>query len=154
MLGRTYDSEVCSIARSLEVIGERWTLLIIRNALFADVTRFGDFQRRLGIATNVLTARLDGLVAAGVMERSHTASSAEYLLTEKGRDLSGVLVALTDWGDRWAAPDGPPIIYRHGACEGAVHSGLTCDRCGARPDAVTASPGPGMPEERWMSGRQ
>ncbi|QAY60343.1 transcriptional regulator [Microbacterium protaetiae] len=149
MLGRTYDGEVCSIARSLEVIGERWTLLIIRNALFAGVTRFGDFQRRLGIATNVLTSRLDGLVAADVMEKSHTTTNTEYLLTEKGRDLSGVLVALTDWGDRWAAPDGPPIIYRHGNCDGAVHSRLACDTCGGQPDAVTASPGPGMPEERW-----
>jgi len=149
MLGRTYDDEVCSIARSLEVVGERWTLLIIRNALFTGVTRFGDFQRRLGIATNVLTSRLDGLVAAGVMEKSSTATSAEYLLTAKGRDLSGVLVALTDWGDRWAAPDGPPIIYRHDGCEGSVHSELFCDRCGAHPDAVAASRGPGMPEERW-----
>jgi DNA-binding HxlR family transcriptional regulator len=149
MLGNTYDGEVCSIARSLEVIGERWTLLIIRNALFTGVTRFGDFQRRLGIATNVLTSRLDGLIAAGVMEKSPTATSTEYLLTEKGRDLTGVLVALTDWGDRWAAPDGPPIIYRHDSCEGTVHSRLACESCGARPDAVTASRGPGMPEERW-----
>lgn len=154
MLGRTYDGEVCSIARSLEVIGERWTLLIIRNALFTGVTRFGDFQRRLGIATNVLTSRLDSLITAGVMEKSSTATSAEYLLTAKGRDLSGVLVALTDWGDRWAAPDGPPIIYRHDSCEGAVHSELSCDRCGARPGAVAASRGPGMPEERWTGAVQ
>ena len=152
MLGKTYDREVCSIARSLELIGERWSILIIRNAMFAGVTRFGDFQRRLGIATNVLAARLDGFVASGIMERSADAAGGpEYLLTEKGRDLSGALVALTDWGDRWAAPDGPPIVYRHEGCTGAVHSHLECDTCGERPDAVTASPGPGMPAERWAS---
>ncbi|MDT0156207.1 helix-turn-helix domain-containing protein [Microbacterium sp. ARD32] len=152
MLGRTYDGEVCSIARSLEIVGERWTLLIIRNALFAGATRFGDFQRRLGIATNVLAARLDGLVTAGVMERSSSAATAEYLLTEKGRDLRGALVALTDWGDRWAAPDGPPIIYRHDGCTGEVHGRIVCDACGAEPDAATASRGPGMPEEHADGG--
>lgn len=145
MLGKTYDAEVCSIARSLELIGERWSLLIVRNAMFNDMTRFGDFQRRLGIATNVLTSRLDGFVAAGIMDKSPDARGTEYLLTEKGRDLCGVLVALTDWGDRWAAPDGPPIIYRHDECAGAVHSHLECDTCGIQPRTVTASRGPGMP---------
>lgn len=144
MLGKTYDAEVCSIARALEVVGERWSLLIIRNALFNGLTRFGDFQRRLGIATNVLATRLDGFVDAGIMQRS---DGSEYVLTDKGRDLCGVLVALTDWGDRWAAPDGPPIIYRHDDCEGAVHSTLVCDACGAQPVTVSASRGPGMPAE-------
>jgi DNA-binding HxlR family transcriptional regulator len=77
MLGRTYESQVCSIARALEVVGERWTLLILRNALFADSKRFNDFQRSLGIATNVLTARLDSLVEAGIMRRHRYSEQPE-----------------------------------------------------------------------------
>ncbi|MGC3022759.1 MULTISPECIES: winged helix-turn-helix transcriptional regulator [unclassified Brevibacterium] len=149
MLGRTYDNEVCSIARSLEIVGERWSLLIIRNALFAGVTRFGDFQKRLGVATNVLTTRLDGFVEAGIMSRDSGSGGVEYHLTDKGRDLRGVLIAFTDWGDRWQAPAGRPIIYRHDDCSGEVHSSIRCDACGEEPDAVTASKGPGMPEEKW-----
>lgn len=149
MLGRTYQDETCSIARSLELVGERWSLLIIRNAMFAGMTRFGDFQRRLGIASNVLASRLDGFVAAGIMARS--AEGTAYELTDKGRDLQGVLIALSDWGDRWAAPDGPPIIYHHQGCAGTVHSRLTCDTCAVEVDAVTADRGPGMSDSRWPS---
>src|SRR5215207_2491189 len=107
MLGRTYDAEVCSIARALEVVGERWSVLIVRNALFAGATRFADFQRSLGIATNVLASRLDGFVEAGIMRRhrySEQPEAYEYLLTEKGRDLAPALIALTAWGDRWSSP--------------------------------------------------
>jgi DNA-binding HxlR family transcriptional regulator len=153
MLGKTYDSQVCSIARALEVVGERWSLLILRNAHFAGSKRFGDFQRSLGIATNVLAARLDALVAAGVFERRPSGDHAgadEYLLTDKGRELVPVLVALTQWGDRWAAPDGPPILYRHAPCGCDVHLEVRCERCGAITDSssVTAHPGPGMPQDR------
>src|SRR5690349_11852957 len=91
MLGRTYEAEVCSIARALEVVGERWSVLIVRNALFAGSTRFTDFQRSLGIAPNVLKTRLDGFVDAGIMRRrqySEQPELYEYLLTEKGRDLA------------------------------------------------------------------
>ena len=119
MLGNTYDTQVCSIARALELVGERWTLLILRNALFAGSTRYRDFQRSLGIATNVLQDRLDGLVEGGIMERRPSAAQAgvtEYVLTQKGRDFAPALVALTQWGDTWAAPDGPPILYRHTGC--------------------------------------
>src|ERR1700737_2916489 len=86
MLGKTYESEVCSAARALELVGERWTLLIVRNALFAGATRWSEFQTRLGIATNILTTRLDGLVDAGIMERRRYAENPdlyEYLLTDK-----------------------------------------------------------------------
>src|SRR5712691_11791659 len=69
MLGKSYDTQVCSIARALELVGERWSLLILRSAVFAGSTRYGEFQRSLGIATNILQNRLDGLVAAGIMER-------------------------------------------------------------------------------------
>ncbi|WP_154792245.1 winged helix-turn-helix transcriptional regulator [Occultella kanbiaonis] len=153
MLGNSYDSQVCSISRTLELVGERWSLLIIRNAAFAGMTRFGQFRRSLGIATNVLQSRLDGFVEAGLMERRPTReqpSTAEYVLTRKGHDLVPALVALTAWGDRWAAPDGPPIIYHHTGCGGTVAPQLTCTTCGALadPTQVEAHPGPGMPEER------
>lgn len=149
MLGKTYDSQVCSAARALELAGERWSLLIIRDALFAGATRFSDF-RSLGIATNILANRLEGFVAAGLMRRSSTASSPEqyeYLLTEKGRELATVIVALSEWGDRWAAPDGPPILYRHSPCGGAIALQTTCANCGEvrDPGEIGVRPGPGMP---------
>lgn len=153
MLGRTYDAEVCSIARALEVVGERWSVLIVRNALFAGATRFADFQRSLGIATNVLASRLDGFVEAGIMRRhrySEQPEAYEYLLTEKGRDLAPALIALTAWGDRWSAPDGPPVLYRHSACGSDVRPEVVCTSCGEVHDLeqVDAHPGPGMPADR------
>jgi DNA-binding HxlR family transcriptional regulator len=153
MLGRTYEAEVCSIARALEVVGERWSVLIVRNALFAGSTRFSDFQRSLGIATNVLKTRLDGFVDAGIMRRHQYSAQPElyeYLLTEKGRDLAPALIALTEWGDRWAAPDGPPILYSHSPCGSAVAHEVVCEMCGRvhDPAEVRALPGPGMPAER------
>src|SRR3954463_10287726 len=153
MLGKTYEDQVCSIARSLEVEGERWSLLIIRNALFAGSTRFSDFQRSLGIATNILQNRLDGFVEAGIMRRhqySEQPALYEYLLTEKGRDFAPALIALTEWGDRWSAPDGRPILYSHSACGSAVTPQVLCATCGRvdAPAEVQARPGPGMPAER------
>ena len=94
----------------------------MRKALYAGARRFGDF-RSLGIATNVLASRLDGFVAAGIMETD----GPEYLLTEQGRELATVVVALTAWGDRWLAPDGPPVHYTHTGCGGDVAPRLVCD---------------------------
>jgi DNA-binding HxlR family transcriptional regulator len=153
MLGKTYESQVCSIARALEVVGERWSLLIIRDALFAGSTRYGDFQRSLGIATNVLQDRLDGFVEAEIMYRQQAAETPavyEYVLTEKGRGLGPALIALTEWGDRWAAPDGPPILYHHKTCGSDVHHQVLCETCGPIGDVseVGVRPGPGMPSER------
>jgi DNA-binding HxlR family transcriptional regulator len=144
VLGKTYDREVCSAARALELVGERWSLLIVRKALYAGARRFGDF-RSLGIATNVLASRLDGFVEAGLMETD----GPEYLLTEQGRELATVVVALTAWGDRWLAPDGPPVHYTHTGCGGDVAPRLVCETCGVLHDAreVHARPGPGMPAE-------
>jgi len=151
VLGKTYDSQVCSAARTLELVGERWSLLIIRDALFSGSTRFNDF-RRLGIATNILASRLDGFVDAGLMRRhrySDSSDSFDYLLTDKGRDLAGVIIALTEWGDRWAAPDGPPILYTHTTCDGPVSHQIGCANCGEVHDdsEVYVRPGPGMPPE-------
>ncbi len=143
---------MCSIARTLELVGERWSLLIIRDALFAGVTRYSEFQENLGVATNVLKARLDGLVGAGIMDRHPVSGQRElheYLLTDKGRALAPALIALTEWGDRWAAPDEPPILYSHSVCGSEITQQLVCARCGSVHDAteVQARPGPGMPAE-------
>jgi DNA-binding HxlR family transcriptional regulator len=164
MLGKAYDNQVCSIARALEVVGERWSLLIIRDALFANSTRYSDFQRSLGIATNILKYRLDGFVDAGIMRRhqySEQPELYEYLLTDKGRDLAPALIALTEWGDRWSAPAGPPILYSHTVCGSGVSHEVVCATCGrvSDPPEVQARPGPGMTAERielmakLMSGR-
>jgi DNA-binding HxlR family transcriptional regulator len=153
VLGKTYDAQVCSIARCLEAVGERWSLLIIRDALFAGSTRYSDFQRSLGIATNVLIDRLDGFVGGGIMRRhrySEQPELYEYVLTDKGRDLAPALIALSEWGDRWAAPDGPPMLYDHTVCGSTVNERVVCATCGPLDDPaeVQARPGPGMPVER------
>ena len=148
MLGKTYERENCSAARALEQVGERWSLPIIRDALFRGRRRFAEFQASPGLASNVLAARLDAFVAAGLMERrtySGHEDHYEYLLTDKGRDLAPVVIALTVWGDRWAAPDGAPILYRHHGCGGEVDHALVCAGCGqlVLAEAIEAQPGPG-----------
>jgi DNA-binding HxlR family transcriptional regulator len=153
MLGKTYDSQTCSIARCLEIVGERWSLLIIRDAVFGGATRYSDFQRSLGIATNILKARLDGFVDAGIMRRhkySEQPELYEYLLTKKGRALAPALVALTEWGDRWATDGAPPILYRHTSCGGDLTVQTICSTCGRvdQPAEIRAEIGPGMPADR------
>ncbi len=98
MLGRLYDGQDCSAAKALELIGERWSLLILRDAMFRGYTRFSQFQHSLGVAPNILAKRLDGFVANGIMKRS---AAGEYVLTDMGLETKGVVVALTLWGDRW-----------------------------------------------------
>ena len=130
MLGRTYDKEACSAARALEIAGERWSLLILRNALFAGMTRFTDFQQSLDIAPNILTKRLESFVKEGLMTTSKGESEhLEYHLTTKGLDFKPVIIALTQWGDKWAAPDGPPIAYEHEGCGGRIEQHLLCRSC-------------------------
>jgi DNA-binding HxlR family transcriptional regulator len=124
----------CSIAQALEVVGEWWTLLILRDA-FLGVTRFDDWQRRLGIARNVLSDRLESLVAHGILERRRYQERPprdEYVLTRKGRDLTPVLEGLRTWGDRYAAPDGPPVLLVHDDCGHAIHPVPHCSHCGER----------------------
>jgi len=151
VLGRAYDSQTCSVASTLEVVGERWTLLVLRDA-FLGVRRFDDFQRSLGVARNVLQSRLERLVEEGVLERrlyQERPARHEYRLTEKGIDLWPVLVALMNWGDRHAYSDGPPVVLEHRDCGGAVDDRRTCTRCGAPVDArsVRPRPGPGAAAE-------
>lgn len=136
MLGRNYENEYCSSARALEVVGERWSLLILRNAMFANITRFNDFQRSLQIAPNILSKRLQFFVEEGLMKTSGASDESDYLeyhLTPKGLDFKTVIITLTEWGDRWAAPNGPPKYYEHIDCGGHVESQLICKKCGKRP---------------------
>lgn len=148
MLGRDYDDQNCSIARSLEIVGERWTLLVLRSILLGH-TRFDDIQRDLGVTRSVLTARLRRLEEEGVIERRAYQARPErfdHLLTEKGLELWPILDDLRRWGDRhYPAPGGPPLIVEHRDCGGGVDGHLMCDRCGAPlgPGDVTARPGPG-----------
>ncbi|MFI9007535.1 winged helix-turn-helix transcriptional regulator [Actinosynnema sp. NPDC053489] len=132
MLRRTYDGQVCSIARALEVVGERWTLLIVREAV-SGVTRFDGFLNRMPIARNVLSDRLNNLVECGVLERvlyQDRPPRHEYRLTAKGRDLTPVLLALMAWGDRHEpSPTGPPAVAEHAACGGVVRTRMVCDCC-------------------------
>jgi DNA-binding HxlR family transcriptional regulator len=147
MLPRTYEHQVCSIARSLEVIGDRWTLLIVRDAL-RGTRRFEDFRGSLGIAHNVLSDRLSRLTEAGVLERhlyQRRPARYEYRLTSHGLDLWPVVMSLLLWGDRYFAPDGPPLLTLHRGCGGRLTPLFTCADCGAclGPDDVELTPGPG-----------
>lgn len=112
MLGRLYENQNCSASRALELIGERWSILILRDAMFGGATRFSQFQKSLGVATNILSKRLEDFVEAGLMEHQpgEAGEQAEYVLTRKGRELVPVVVALTEWGDKWVRPG--PIDYR------------------------------------------
>jgi DNA-binding HxlR family transcriptional regulator len=147
MLKRTYDDQVCSLARALEVVGERWTLLIIRDALTGEARRFDEFLDRLDVARNVLTDRLRHLVDQGVMERvryQERPERFEYKLTEKGAELATAVISLMNWGDRHlAGPEGPPRLIEHPRCGGKVSTQLVCETCGQPADAVTTRPGPG-----------
>jgi DNA-binding HxlR family transcriptional regulator len=149
MLGRTYDDQVCSIARSLEVLGERWTLLIVRDILLG-LRRFEELQRSLGVARNVLTDRLNRLVEARVLERvpyQRHPPRHEYHLTPMGHDLAVPVVSLMQWGDRHlAGPAGPPRLTRHRDCGGTLRATLTCTECGRSASAVDMEvlPGPGL----------
>ncbi len=138
-----FESMDCSVARTLAVIGDAWTLLIIRDA-FRGVTRFDDFQANLGIARNVLSHRLRLLVREGILERrpySQHPPRFEYRLTAKGRDLYPIILALLRWGDRWAAgPEGPPLVLTHLACGQPVQGVLACEHCGAPLDPREVRP--------------
>lgn len=123
----------CSIARTLAVIGEAWTPLILRDVVFG-LTKFDELQRDLGVATNILTDRLNTLVTHGLLTREPYQDRPprhRYRLTEKGADLLPVLLALMQWGDRWAAdPAGPPVTVVHHTCGEPTGATSTCERCG------------------------
>lgn len=149
MLGRSYEDQVCSIARSLEVLGERWTLLVVRDALLG-LRRFDDFARSLGVARNILTDRLARLVAAGILLRTpyqERPARYEYQLTPMGYELAVPIIGLMHWGDKHlAGRAGPPRLTRHSTCGASLRSALVCEKC-HEPISLAeleVLPGPGM----------
>ena len=138
----------CSIARPAALLGDRWTLVILRQA-FSGTKRFEDFQSELGISRSLLSERLGRLVDAGVLRREpykdEVRTRDRYRLTEMGLDLYPVLIALRDWGDRYLR-DGPRAEIRHRGCGGEPTLELTCSKCGEQMGAKDAEavPGPGL----------
>jgi DNA-binding HxlR family transcriptional regulator len=146
---RTQFSEMaCSIARTLDVIGEPWSPLILRD-VYVGIARFDQIQADLGISRKVLTERLKWLVDNGVLVRQEYSSRPprhEYRLTGKGLELCDLLLVMVRWGDRWTAgDDGPPVLYQHRACGQISHVELHCSRCDQPMQAgdVTVLPGRG-----------
>ena len=137
----------CSVAQCLEVIGEWWSMLIVRDA-FLGVSRFDDFQARLGMSRNILNQRLAHLVEAGVLQKvpyQERPPRYDYKLTKKGRDLWPVLTAMRQWGDHYAAPDGPPLELVHRTCGHVADAVMVCSHCHGEmgPRDVKAIDGPG-----------
>jgi DNA-binding HxlR family transcriptional regulator len=151
VLHRDYPGLDCSVAKALEVIGERWSLLIVRAVMHGN-RRFGEMQESLGIARNVLSARLQRLVDEEILERRAYQESPpryEYFLTQKGLDLWPALIALLNWGDRYSpSPEGPRRLIVHKECGGAVSERGICESCGKLLTARDAKqvPGPGAKE--------
>jgi DNA-binding HxlR family transcriptional regulator len=153
---KSFSGMHCSVAQCLEVVGEWWTLLIVRDA-FLGVTRFDEFQQRLGISRNVLNQRLGRLVEDGVLAKvpySEHPPRFDYRLTERGRDLWPVIDAMRQWGDKHAAPDGPPLRLIHEGCGQISEPELVCSTC-HEPLAVRdvkAISGPGDIDELVLIG--
>lgn len=138
----------CSIARTMEVIGEPWSPLVLRN-VYVGITRFDQLQQSLGISRKVLAERLRWLVEQGVLERHEYSAKPprhDYALTDKGVELVDVLMVMVGWGDKWLAGEaGPPVLYRHHACGQISHVDLRCSVCGQPMHAtdIDVLPGPG-----------
>jgi len=149
MLRREYETQICSIARSLEVVGERWSLLILRS-VFLGTHRFEPLRAELGIPRNVLTTRLRRLVDEGVLERvpyQDRPQRHEYRVTAKGRELFPVVIHLLRWGDaHYPEPAGPTRLVEHENCGGAPDDHLLCARCGEPLTYLntTVRPGPAL----------
>jgi DNA-binding HxlR family transcriptional regulator len=148
VLGNDYRDQTCSMAGALAVVGERWSLLIVRDVLLG-LRRFDELQSDLGVARNVLQTRLARLIEHGVLEKrlyQERPKRYEYRLTEKGLDLWPTIVSLLQWGDKHATSEaGPPVLLEHRDCGGAVDEHRICSACGARLSArdAIARLGPG-----------
>ncbi|WP_086852031.1 winged helix-turn-helix transcriptional regulator [Amycolatopsis kentuckyensis] len=140
----------CSIARTMDLLGDWWTPLVLRDAFYG-VRRFDEFQQALGIARNTLADRLKRLVDEGLLEKVPYQTEPvryDYVLTEKGRDFYPVLLAMTRWGDKWLASEaGPPITMHHLACGHDTHAEIVCADCREpmTPDDTRMRRGPGFP---------
>jgi DNA-binding HxlR family transcriptional regulator len=144
-----YDASQCSAQRTLEIIGDKWSMLVLREA-FLGITRFSEFQRALGCARNILSTRLTRLVENGILELRPYQAEGErrrdgYHLTAKGRDLFGVVLGLLQWGDRYLAADGAPLEVRHSGCRAQLRSQIFCTDghgpLGATDAYIRAGPG-------------
>lgn len=141
----------CTIARSADVLGDGWTLLIIRQACLGN-RRFEEFQTALGIGRNILTTHLNRLVDEGMLAKvpyQERPLRHEYRLTEKGRDVFPILAAMAAWGDKWlTGPEGTPLVFHHTACDHDMHAEVVCSECGEAIDVrrMQARRGPGHPE--------
>ena len=139
--------EPCSVARSVAVIGDRWTLMILRDC-FLGVRRFEAFQERLGISRTIIADRLKHLTEEGVLRRvayQENPVRHEYRLTDKGLDLHPVVMAIVHWGDRhYAGEAGPPLLHRHKGCGCDFHPVQTCSECGEPVDARAVETRPGL----------
>jgi len=145
---KSFSHMNCSLAQTLEVIGERWTLLILRDIFFG-ARRFGQFEKNLGVAKNILTSRLNRLVEEGILIKrgSDESAHAEYRLTEKGLDLQPVLLSMTHWGDQYKAnPKGKRLIFIDRETGQAIRrmSAVSKDGRNLKPKDVKARPGPGL----------
>ncbi len=141
--------QTCSVARAMDILGERWTILILRESFYG-VRRFSDMQRNLGIARNILSARLQTLVSSGILERRRYQEEPEryeYRLTAAGRDLYPAIIAIMRWGDEHLCADRPPVDLRH-SCGHRADPVLVCGHCHEplHPHDVTPVPGPGAAE--------
>jgi DNA-binding HxlR family transcriptional regulator len=146
-LPREYDTQACALARSLEVVGERWTLLILRD-LFFGVRRFSDLQAHLDVPRAVLSARLARLVEAGIAERRpYRAGRDEYVLTDAGLELWPIVHRLMQWGERHLVADGPVRLFAHATCGTDLSHEGACPSCGVEPapQDIETRPGPGTP---------
>jgi DNA-binding HxlR family transcriptional regulator len=147
----TFANWPCSIARTVDLLGDWWTPLVLRETFYG-TTRFDDFERVLGIGRNVLTQRLNRMVEEGLLERKAYQANPpryDYVLADKGRDLFPVLAAMNAWGDKWLSPaDGPPVIMRHTSCQHDAVASVVCSHCDQplRVEDVTLHLGPGYPE--------
>jgi DNA-binding HxlR family transcriptional regulator len=156
MSPKSYDNLNCSVARTMEQIGERWTILILRDAFYG-VRRFDDFQASLGVARNILTTRLNHLVDGGIMRKEQYQDNPprhEYRLTEKGRDLIPVITTMLAWGNRWES-ERDPIDLIHTDCGHSIHAVAVCSECAEPISAhnLTIDPIPRIVRERVVDTR-
>jgi DNA-binding HxlR family transcriptional regulator len=141
----------CTIARSADVLGDHWNLLLIRQACLG-TRRFDDFQSALGIGRNILSQRLNRLVDEELLARVEYQDNPpryEYRLTQKGRDVYPILAAMAAWGDRWlTSKEGTPLVLHHTTCDHDMHAVVVCSECDTPLDVreVLAMPGPGYPK--------
>ncbi|MBJ7353215.1 MAG: helix-turn-helix transcriptional regulator [Thermoleophilaceae bacterium] len=154
---RPFENQNCSIARAAEIFTERWTMLILRE-LFLGRQRFSEIKRNTGVASNILSDRLQVLVDQGIVVRVEEDADGQsverYVPTKKGIDAQPILLAMLSWGDKYAAPDGPPRVLYHEDCGHEIHAKVVCDHCGGDLKAgnTRLRPGPGANRRQKSAG--